>query len=257
MTLLHLLRTAATILRGAVSNVCILLVSNLGACSPSLWVWVWQGMLRVWQGMLMHEMHKSGAITRVLQLLGTAGHSILLCSAAAGEVLCRFVGEESVYSPSLGTSGFPWVWGAPHPRVQGEVSGSGALFFSCGCTVVWRVPALQSLLPASSWWKVLNNPGLGFGFFFSFFWLSLSAWKIYAALKKTFHSSASYYSCRVSNKVWKGGRERGEERWELVFHMESITPEVALFPTRGQWRGCICCLMESRCQWKETSLISD
>lgn len=246
MTLLHLLRTAATILRSAASNICILLVCNLGSCSPSLWVWVWQGML-------MHEMHKSG----VLWLLRTAGHSFLLCSAAAGKVLCRFIGEESVYSPSLGTSGLPWVWGAPHPRVQGEVSGSGALFFSCGCTVVWRVPALQSLLPASSWWKVLNNPSLGFVFFFSFFWLSLSAWKIYAALKKTFHSSASYYSCHVSNKVWKGGRERGEERWELVFHMESIKPEVALFPTRGQWRGCVCCLMENQCQWKETSLISD
>lgn len=135
---------------------------NVGACSPSLWA-------RIWQGMFVPEMHKSGAITCFPQLLTTAGHSSVLCSAAAGEMMCWFVGEESVLScthPPLTPLAYHWLWGAPHPWGQGEVTPLGALFFSCGCTVVWRVPARRacSLLLAGEKSKIILVWGLFFAF---------------------------------------------------------------------------------------------
>lgn len=135
-------------------SIWILLVSYLGACFP---------FLRA-RPVDTQDAQKQCSHT-VPCLLAAAGLSSLLCSAAA-EVLCWF-GVSAVTLPwhLWLTAGFR-IRGAPHPWMQGGLSGSGALFFSCA--VVWSVPSLQSLLPAPIWWKVLNNSCWGFVFSFSF-----------------------------------------------------------------------------------------
>lgn len=114
---------------------------------------------RAWQGLLIHKMHKSSAVTCIPCLLQLLLSPLLSC-CLWGAVLAWSRCTCPAWHLWL-TAGF-WFWDAPYSWAQGGLSGSGALFFSCVCAVVWSVPALQSLLPASGWWKVLNSSCWGF-----------------------------------------------------------------------------------------------
>lgn len=199
-----------------IQTLCILWLLHLWrAASITLWChkqcWNASGLLpgcllslpqgRTWQGLLIHKMHKSSAVPRVPcscwspSLLGSA--SMVLCCFGVGALTLPW----HLWLPA----GF-WIWGAPHPWVQGGLSGSAALFFSCSCAVVWSVPALQSLLPASSWWKVLNNSC--WGFVFSFHPFGLPSWPgKFVLLRRKY--SAHLQPTTAAVWVIKYGKEEG------------------------------------------------
>lgn len=177
-----------------------------------------------------------------LELLVTSSHSALLIQdSSQPDARCFVIFWVRVLCSScLGTPAHCWFWGASHPRVQ-------------------RLRGFDHLLVAAQWLNgsqpycaccllltsALHDPCLEVVFFFSFFWPPMSAWKIYTALKEMFHSSASYYSCCMSNKIRKGGREKKKDgswcfiwkasgqKWLCFRHVDRGEAAFA-----AQWKVC-------------------